>query len=248
MRRKRKNLQKKFRNTTFGFHQYWHIQYIEYYKDGSYKGFITIIKAKSLDLAKLILKQKVNEDNEGTKVKFHRLNMFHDKYVSKRLGKLDVSKWENIRNASFPNISNILFKKHMPCIDECVKKNKANFKIQKEFKNSSNKLGFKKGKLNWSTLHRSKEALPEDQRKGKVWNGGRWVEWNPDDMEKTKNSIINALIVNNNVRTKAAKYLKMNRGHLAKIMSRIPNIDWNKEYPISKPFENFRKKLELDKK
>jgi len=241
--RRKKNLQQKLRVKKFEYHQYWDVLYIEDYKDGTYKTFAAIIKAKSADLVKKIIKQKVAEDTEGSKVKFLQLNMFHKKFVSKKYGKLTLDQWENIRNAAFPNISNVLHKKHMLHLDGLREMRRETLKRQNLERGPDNQIGFKKGKDNWSSINRPKEALPKDQRQGKIWTGGHWKEWDRDDLEKTKNSIINALIINNNVRTKAAEYLGMNRGHLRTIMLRIPNIDWDKEYPPPKPFSNVNRNL-----
>ena len=241
--RHKKNLQQKLRLKKFNYHQYWDVLYIEDYKDGSHKTFATIIKAKSSELVKKIIKQKVGEDIDGAKVKFLQLNMFHKDYSSKKYGKLSLEQWSNIRNAAFPNMLNALHKKHIPELDCLRDKRRQNLKYQQELRGPEDVIGFKKGKNNWSSLNRSKEALPKDKRSGKVWTGGCWVDWDSDDMERTKNSIINALIVNDNVRMKAAEYLGMNRDVLRRLMLRIPDVDWDKDYPPPKPFENVNRNL-----
>tara|TARA_Y100000361_G_C11161538_1_gene347727 strand:- start:6810 stop:7874 length:1065 start_codon:yes stop_codon:yes gene_type:complete len=239
-----KSLQQQFRNKKFDYHQYWDILYIEDYTDGSHKTFSTIVKAKSAFLAKKIIRQKIDEDNPGTKVKFYQINMFHKNYYSKKYGKLGVAEWSNIRAAAFPNISNVLHKKHMPNLDGLRESKRESLARIRKLKGLEDRIGFKKGADNWSTMHRWKEALPEEEREGKIWTGGAWVDWDKEDMEKVKNKIINALIINNNVRMKAAEYLGIDRNALRMLMSRIPNFDWNKDYPPPKPFENANREID----
>lgn len=242
------NLQKEFRKKLFQFHQFWNVTYIEYYKDGTHKTFFTIIKAKSCSLAKKIVSQKIAEDEPFTKVKFLQVNMFHKNFRSKHFGTMNTKKWENIRNAAFPNIANTLYKKHADHLDGLQEVRRKNLELQNSKRGPDNQIGFKKGKENWSHINRSKEALPKEERSGKIWNGGAWVDWDFQDMESTKNSIINALILNNNVRMKAADYLGINRQTLSKKMQRISDIDWNEEYPPPKPFENVNRTVSPEKR
>lgn len=227
--KKSRSIQKKFRSQKFNFHQYWNIRYTERGQDGLEKDYIVIIKAKSYDLAKSILIQKNMEDNPSSKLKSIQGSMFHKDYSHKGTT-LTPKLWSNIRSAAFPNIINVLHKKLMP---------RAEGKWNRfSYPRNLSHIGFKKGNQNWSKIHRKGKTLAPELRQGKIWRGDKWVVWKKEDMLKTKNLIINAFIIHDNNRSKSAKYLGLDRNVLYKIMSRIPGIDWKKEYPPPKPFVN----------
>jgi len=226
---KRRSIQKKFRSQKFDTHQYWNLHYTEREPNGSEKDYAVFIKAKSYELAKSILIQKSGEDNPDIKIKAIQGAMFHKTYRDDN-GRLTTERWAQIREASFPNIANVLYKKYLP---------RAEGKWNRfSYPRSLAHIGFKKGDQNWSRIHRKGKTLAPELREGKIWKGDKWVDWDKDDMLKTKNLIINALILNDGHRSNTAKHLGLDRNNLYKIMNRIPNIDWNKEYPPPKPFAN----------
>jgi hypothetical protein len=226
---KRKSIQKKFRGQKFNTHQYWNLHYTERQFDDTERDYVTFIKAKSYNLAKSILIQKIGEDNPDIKVKAIQGAMFHKTYRCDN-GPLTPERWAQIREASFPNIANILYKKHLE---------RAEGKWNRfSYPRNLSHIGFKKGDENWSRIHRKGKTLAPELRGGKIWRGDKWVNWDKDDMLKTKNLIINALILSDGHRSNAAKHLGLDRNSLHRIMSRISDIDWNKEYPPPKPFAN----------
>ena len=228
---KKQSIQKKFRNTTFGFHQYWNLHYTEYDSGGLEKDYAVFIKAKSYKLAKSILSQKITEDMAGVKIKSIQGAMFHKDYKYEGL-RLNLEQWNQIREAAFPNIANVLYKNHLP-----RPKGKWNrFSYPRDLSH----MGFKKGKENWSTINRKGKTLAPELREGKIWRGDKWVVWDKEDMLKTKNLIVNAFILHDNNRSKSAEYLGLSRGVLYKTMKMIQNTDWKKEYPPPKPFSNAR--------
>ena len=111
--KKSKGSQYKFRRTEYRFYQYWIIYYTERYQNGSEKDFATFIKAKSYDLAKTILHLKLKEDL-NIKPRAIQGFMLHKGYRNARnFKKLSLSDWADVKNASFPNLNNFLFKKEM---------------------------------------------------------------------------------------------------------------------------------------
>ena len=249
--RKKSSCQKTFRKKSFGFHQYWIIYFTEKIKGVEEKDYVTFIKAKSYCLAKNILLEKVKEDylnkkllplktaftkNESRSVKNEiklgsvRGYMLHENYKNSLTGdKLSIEDWSDAREASFPNLKNFLFKKEIPRPEGYTNKfNKTNYEQLK-------KIGFKKGKENWSHKNRKGTYLPVDQRKGMIFKG-KWVKWDKEEMKKSKNQIIDALTLNNNNRFKTAEYLNIGRNSLYKIMTRIESLDWwNENYPYTRP-------------
>lgn len=228
---KSKNPQANFRRTKFPYNQHWKLQYTEMYEDDSEKDFLCFIKAKSYDIAKDILVRKSIEVNPSVKIKAIQGFMFHKDFKFKSGHKLEVNMWSYIKSASFPNISNTLFKKEIP--RDSSKSNRFNTTDINHIK----KIGFKKGKDNWAYRNRKGVVLPLEDRKGMIYRG-KWVKWDKDEIKRTKHSIISALISHDNNRTRAAESLGIRRNALHKIMSRIPDIDWSKEYPPPKPFSN----------
>ncbi len=227
--RKKYNIQTKARRTHFDFHQYWNISYTERYSDGSEKDFKTFIRAKSYSLAKNLLKRRLKEDDPKIKIKAIQGFMFHKDYKSDTGKKLGLKEWDQIKNSAFPNSSNTVFKFHIPRPD--WKSNRFNATNHEHLKT----IGFKKGDQNWSTIHRKGKSLPLELRQGKIWVGYEWREWDKHEMQEVKKRLISALVLHNNNRSNAAKELGMGRNTLYKLMNRITGIDWDKEYPITRP-------------
>ena len=95
----------------FPYGQYWLIEYSEIKADGLKLKFKTFIFSRSADFAKTILLKKTKEDNPGSKIKISKIAMLHKNFRLQRK-KITVSNWLDIRNCSFPNKLNILFKHH----------------------------------------------------------------------------------------------------------------------------------------
>ena len=169
--KKRRSIQKKFRNQKFHFYQYWNLRYTERDQDKSEKDYAVIIKAKSYDLAKSILIQKVSEDNPNITAKSIQGAMFHKDYTHNGM-KLNPELWSNIREAAFPNIANTLHKQFIP---------RAEGKWSRfSYPRDLSHIGFKKGDQNWSRIHRKGKTLAPELRQGKIWKGDKWVVWNKE--------------------------------------------------------------------
>ena len=230
MSRKKNRIQYHFARKNFAYNQFWIAYYTEVHEDGSQQDFATFIKAKSNRLARSILIKKSKEDNSSVKLKSVRIYMLHKDFVrtsSKR--RLDISDWSYVQNCHFPNLNNYLFKYPLE------RKEGYDHRGGKTNLEHIKKIGFKKGQPNYSTLHRKGNRLPLSERKGKVWNGDRWIEWDKNEMEYTKAKIIDALISNDNNRTKAAKSAKMSKHKFYNLMHRCDTREWwNENYPAPK--------------
>jgi len=231
---RKKNFQYRARRTIYNFHQYWNMHYTERYQDGSEKDFKTFIKAKSYESAKEILKKRIKEDDLNTKLKALHGFMFHENYRPVSKPRIRIEEWEQIRKAAFPNQHNVLFKYEVE--RSPLKSNRFNKTDYKHLKT----IGFKSGEDNWSTQNTKGKILPLSKRSHMIFKG-KWVPWDRECRNNTRQDIINALILNGNVRMKAAKHLNISRNKLYKLMSRFPEVDWDQRYPPPKPFINARK-------
>ena len=225
---KKKSLQSQFRKQVFDYNQYWQLSFTERYEDGSELDFKTIVKAKSYYSAKEILKERVKEDELKTKVKAIQGFMFHSNYKSQHGSKLSLECWDHIRNASFPNLSNTLFK--YPMSRPEWKSNRFNATNHEHLKT----IGFKSGDANWARIHRKGKFLAPQLKSGKIWTGGSWITWDKADMERVKNNIIAALVKHDNNRSEAAKEMGIHRNYLYKLMSRITGVNWKEEFPVER--------------
>lgn len=226
MGRKKRNIQWKFRRMHFDSHRYWQISYTEKYPDGTEKDYRTFVRSKSYKQAKKILQMRLEEDEPNIKLKAIQGFMFHSDYRNDAGKKLGLKEWDQIRSSAFPNSSNTIFKFHVPRPE--WKSNRFNATNYDQLKS----IGFKKGEENWSTIHRKGKTLPFELRKGKIWTGHEWKDWDKHEMEKAKKRVISALILHDNNRTAAAQELGMHRNRLYKLMNRIVGVDWDTEYPI----------------
>jgi hypothetical protein len=99
------------RKHTFQHNQYWCLVYTECYKGGKERDFKIFVKARSSDLALNILMLRLQEDDTFLKVRSVTTSIVHDCWHVGDLGrKLSVKEWESIRNVSFPNDWNRIFK------------------------------------------------------------------------------------------------------------------------------------------
>ena len=229
MRKKRKkvNCQGVHRRTLFDFDQYWNMNYTESYGNDSEKDFKTIIKANSYENAIKFLKKRLAEDSVKTKA--IQGFMLHKDYKGMGNRKLTAKSWELIKEASFPNENNFLFKKE---VDRAKwKSNRFNTTNYEHLRT----IGFKSGSQSYSTIHRKGKHLPIAERVGKKWTGAKWVEWDEEEINETKTLISSALIACDNNRLRTAKYLNIGRGNLYKKMKRIEGLEWwNKHYPYKR--------------
>jgi hypothetical protein len=103
--------QKDARRKKFAHNQYWCVSYTECPKSGLERDFKTIIKARSAPLATAILLSRLKEDGDFLKIRSVTISMVHKCWHIADLRKqLTIHQWESIRNVSFPNDWNRLFK------------------------------------------------------------------------------------------------------------------------------------------
>ena len=232
--KKCKNIQAKFRREAFNVDQYWNINYTEKYRNGLESDFKTFIKARSYDSAKDILKKRVTQEDPSIKIKAVHGFMFHKKYKNANNVRLRVKEWEQIRAASFPNENDVLYKlKVERSPNKTNRFNKTDYEHMKT-------IGFKKGKDNWSRINLKGKSLALKDREGMVYKG-KWVKWDKQIMNTTRQMIIDSLIKTDGNRSKAAEYLGMSRNGFYGLMAKFPKVDWTKEYPTPKPFSNSKK-------
>jgi len=222
---RKSNIQAKFRRQSFNDPQYWNMNYTEHDPKGTQVDYKVFIKAKSYEEAKHFLQKRLKEQDPPCKAKAIQGFMFHSGYRNASNVKLGIKEWEQIRSASFPNANNLLYKLEVP--RDPKKTNRFNTTDYEHMKT----IGFKKGKDNWSSIHKKGIILPEEKRAGMIYRG-KWIKWDKDVMNSTRKSLIDALIMCDGNRTQAAKYLNMSRHKFYCLMERFPEIDWAKDYPV----------------
>ncbi len=123
--------QKWFREKKFSIDQYWKLSYTLYENKSAEDIYVSVVKARSFEFAKRILTDKIKEDQPEIKLKNIRGLMFHPEFKFERSNlesenKITIKDWENIRNCSFPNQNDFLFKLHLKYItpQEIFKRNK----------------------------------------------------------------------------------------------------------------------------
>ncbi len=103
--------QKTVRRKKFSHNQYWCLSYTECYQSGLERDFKTIIKARSAALAQEILISRLQEDPQFLKVRSVSSSMVHECWhIADLRRKLSIEQWEAIRNVSFTNDWNKVFK------------------------------------------------------------------------------------------------------------------------------------------
>ena len=162
--KKSKNRQIAFLKTVFQYDQYWSVHYTEYNNsDISGKDYKTIIRARSAELAKDILRNKVSEDNKISKVKALCIFMLHKDSTVNDLS-LNLKDWDCIHKSAFPNEVNTLFK------FDCIRPDGHTNRFNSMKQGSSPKTGFKKGHKGF--------PIPQytvEEKSKMIWKRGKYV-------------------------------------------------------------------------
>jgi len=217
----------------YSFDQYWNVHYTELFHDGTERDYKTIIKARSCDYVREILLKKVKEDNPNNKVKAFQCFMLTKDSSINNLS-LNIKDWSHIRKASFPNISNILFKflKDRPS----------------DYTNRFNKVSAPKESFFKDNHCPTQPYVPSDSEKPYMLYDGKWKPWPTKDREALKERIMIALKFSNNCREDAAKHVGITGRHLRKIMkTKFVEVDWAKDFPPPKSkFKNLNNKKRVE--
>ena len=213
MGRNKKLIQSKVKNAKFQFDQYWSIKYTEVNPNSEESDYKVIIKARSRDLAKSILKIKSKKVSPHCKIKGLVVNMLHPNSVINGL-KLTVKDWECVKGSSFPNSVDVLFRF----------KSERSEKHKKQLKKLRNQASI-------SCLPRFSQNLTQEQKNHMKWEG-KWKPWPKLEREAFKERMCIGLKLNNNCRAKAAEYISVSQRYFQKLLKKFPEVDWAKEFPV----------------
>tara|TARA_R110002153_G_scaffold5754_7_gene26643 strand:+ start:4876 stop:5730 length:855 start_codon:yes stop_codon:yes gene_type:complete len=215
MGRKKKLIQSKVKNVKFQFDQYWSIKYIEVDPNSKQSDYKVIIKARSSDLARSILKIKCKETNPHCKIKGVSINMLHSNSTINGL-RLTLKDWECVKESSFPNSVNVLFRFNS-------ERSERHKKHLKNLRQNHPKVSVKY----------SGQNLSQKQKNHMKWDG-KWKPWPKVEREALKEKIFIGLKLNNNCRLKAAKYVSVSQRYFQKLLKKFPEVDWAKEFPVQR--------------
>lgn len=229
--RKKKSIQGKLRNQNFSFDQYWCLHFTEKYADESEKDFKCIIKARSASFAKKILFLKIKEEYPKTKVKSIFCTMLRKKSEI-NTKKLSIKDWDCVKKCSFPNEVDILFKYNNPRPAGYTNR----FNSQ-----SSPKNGFQKGE---DARRAPKRKVYTREQKANMLYDGSWKPWPKKDRDGLLEKIIILFKLHDNVRSKVAENLGISIRELKSLLTKkFIEIDWEKDYPVSREIKEKQKLL-----
>ena len=221
--RRSKSIQAKWRKTHFSFDQYWQAHFTINFNDGSEKDFKSILKARSAKLAKNILKSKIKSDHPGSKLKSDLYFMLH-KNAEINQHTLTIEDWQHVKKCCFPNEVNVLFKYFIPRPEGYT--NRFNAQSSPHVK-----TGFIKGA---DARRRQGDKKYSKEEKAHLIYDGKLKPWPKQERDALKEKVIIALKLNNNNRSKAAKYLGYTSSRpLRRLMvEKFIEVDWEKDFPI----------------
>ena len=215
MGRNKKLIQSKVKNVKFQFDQYWSIKYTEVDPNSKESDYKVIIKARSYDLAKSILKIKSKKASPHCKIKGVIVNMLHTNSVVNSL-KLTLKDWECIKASSFPNSVDVLFR----------------FKSERSEKHKK-QIKKLRGQPSINHLSGFSQNLTQKQKNHMKWDG-KWKPWPKLEREAFKERMFIGLKLNNNCRLKAAKYMSVSQRHFQTLLKKFPEVDWAKKFPVQR--------------
>jgi len=234
--------QKNVRRQKFSHTQYWCLSYTECYKAGPERDFKTIVKARSADLAKEILLARLKEDENFRKIRSVGVSMVHDCWHIADLRRtLSIEQWEAIRNVSFPNDWNKVFKFEKKRIKGQLNRyNVPRTKISKE-----HKAKLVKACHTLVEAHIKDSFKPLCPKLRKICSAPKYCKTSSQrkGFATTKDPEHVAMEVaylkkvmkkyHGNINW-AADGTKTNRSSFRRALKRFPEVDWKKEFPLTK--------------
>ena len=235
---KKEHLQKTFNDQELDYDVYWFVYFTWVYPNNKEQDFKSVIKASSAKNARQILANKVNRDEEGSKIISVKTYRIHSKYnIKNHDSSLSIEQWDAIRASAFPNEYDELF-----LIKKIRKEGAQNYfgrVYDEKFREQARKFGFQKGEKNWNYLNPiCQDNVPAEHerhlfRAKKTGRRGQDWERIPEEERRAERAeIARVLVEANGNRTAASRLLGVDKKVLWKRMKRHPEIDWNKLYPI----------------
>ena len=229
------------RKTKFSHNQYWCVSYTECYKVGGERDFKTFIKARSADLARKILVLRLKEDDLFLKVRTVTVSMIHDCWqVAELRKKLSVKQWESIRNVSFPNDWNRLFKFEKKRIDGQLNRyNVQSTTLTKEHQDKLQKASrelaekYLKGSFKPICPELMKICSTDKYCKGSSQRRGYANINNKDQREMELAYVKKIMKKYHGNRNLAADSIGISRHRIRRVLKRFPEVDWDKEFPLT---------------
>ncbi|MDA1237314.1 MAG: hypothetical protein O3A15_00010 [Proteobacteria bacterium] len=233
--------QKKVRRQKFAHDQYWFISYTEIYKNSKERDFKTIVKARSAELARKILTERLEENDLFLKVKSFTISMIHGKWQMASLNKpLSISQWESIRSISFPNDWNKLFKFEK----ERLKGQLTRFNGGPKNLSEENKNRLRKAvkNLNKEYIKNSFKPLCPDLteecnsekylKENKIIKGH--ASFNNPKHKQMELDFIKSLMrkCGGNIQY-ASEQAGVSRSVMRRALDRFPKVDWKKDFPLT---------------
>ncbi len=213
MGRRKKPIQLKVKNVKFQFDQYWSIKYTESSPGSTDQDYKVIVKSRSSELARRILKNKSKESSPSCKLKGISINMLHTNSVINGL-RLTVKDWECIKDAAFPNSVNVLFR------FTSLRTDKQKIQLVK-LRKTQPKFNVNKISQNFS----------KEEKNYMRWEG-KWKPWPKAERDAFKERMSIGLKLNNNCRLKAAKYIGVSQRYFQQLLKKFPEVDWANDFPV----------------
>ena len=233
--------QKELRSRKFAHDQYWFVTYTEIHKSSKERDFKTIIKARSAELAKKIIRERLEESDDFIKLKSVTVSMIHSKWQAASLNKpLSISQWESIRALSFPNEWNKLFK---------FEKERSNGQLTRCNLGPKNLSKEKKKELRDCARNLNKQYIKntfkplcpelkgecqslEYSKENKIRKG--FASMNNPRHRKMELDFVKSLMrkCGGNIQY-ASEQSGVSRSVMRRVLDRFPEVDWKKDFPLT---------------
>lgn len=183
---------------------------------GTQKDYSTFVKAENHKNAVEVLQEYFcRKFNPLNKIKYVRI------YEIKKGGKfknklVDDELWFTLISSAYPNKNDELI------MYEIERKSEHRWNIPKTRKINN---GFKAGKDNWAYKNMKGKSLPLEERRNVRYNG-KWKKITEEEIAAEKKQLTEALEKCNGNKSKAAKFLQLNRNTFYKRLKRHPDTDW----------------------
>ncbi len=234
--------QKTVRRKKFSHNQYWCLSYTECYQSGLERDFKTIIKARSAALAQEILISRLQEDPQFLKVRSVSSSMVHECWhIADLRRKLSIEQWEAIRNVSFPNDWNKVFKfekkRNKGQLNRYNVPSRALSDAHKaKLAKACNKLVEVHIKDSFKPLCPELRALCSSPKycKNSSQRKGFTTKRDEEHMEMELNYLKKVMKKYHGNINWAADGTKTNRSSFRRALKRFPEVDWKSEFPLTK--------------